>query len=122
MFKTELEPDVSIVIPCLNEAKTIGAVVRQANNAFSGKTLRVEIIVSDNGSTDGSQTLAREAGASVIVVALRGYGAALQAGFAAARAPVILLAMRMGRMTLVVRPRWSIAFSLPMPPWPWVAA
>ena len=83
---------VSIVIPCLNERATITEAVKNAKAAFADWPGIVEVIVADNGSTDGSAELALAAGARVVPVAERGYGAALQAAFAAARAPYILYA------------------------------
>ncbi|WP_212525338.1 glycosyltransferase family 2 protein [Actibacterium sp. MT2.3-13A] len=81
--------DVSFVLPCLNEAKTIAWCVSRAHEALDalreGHALTGEVIVADNGSTDGSQDLARAAGARVIDVAARGYGAALRGGFEVAR-------------------------------------
>ena len=85
-------PGVSVVIPCLNEKATITEVVREARIAFDGWSGSVEVIVADNGSSDGSPALAAAAGARVVSVAERGYGAALQAGFAAARNPYLVFA------------------------------
>ena len=81
--------DVSIVLPCLNESSTIAQCVAVAREALSilekEQDLSGEVIVADNGSDDGSQRLARDAGARVIDIDERGYGAALRGGFAAAR-------------------------------------
>ncbi|MGF1446363.1 MAG: glycosyltransferase family 2 protein [Pikeienuella sp.] len=81
---------VAIVLPCLDEANTIAACVRRAREALdilaARHGLAGEVIVADNGSTDGSQELARAAGARVVAVAMRGYGAALLGGFEAAQA------------------------------------
>src|SRR5580698_7754200 len=82
---------VSIVIPCLNEAETIGACVIRAREALDNSGLPGEVIVVDNGSDDGSGTLAREAGARVIDEPRRGYGRAYLAGFAAARGDYIVM-------------------------------
>lgn len=86
------EPEVAVVIPCLNERHTIAEAVAQAKAAFATWAGGVEVIVADNGSTDGSADLAQAAGARVISVPERGYGAALRAGFAAARAPYVVYA------------------------------
>jgi glycosyltransferase involved in cell wall biosynthesis len=83
---------VTVVIPCLNERPTIAEAVGQARAAFATWTGGVEVIVADNGSTDGSAELARATGACVVTVLERGYGAALQAGFAVARAPYVVYA------------------------------
>ena len=81
-----------MVIPCLNERATIAEAVVQAKAAFASWPGGVEVVVADNGSTDGSAELARAMGARVVPVLERGYGAALQTGFAAARAPYIVYA------------------------------
>jgi len=86
------EPDVTVVIPCLNERLTIAEAVVQAKAAFANWPGGVEVIVADNGSTDGSAELARAMGARVVAAPERGYGAALQAGFAAARTASIVYA------------------------------
>jgi glycosyltransferase involved in cell wall biosynthesis len=77
--------DVSIVLPCLNEAETLESCVRQACAAIESSGLSGEVVVADNGSTDGSQALARGAGARVVDVPVRGYGAGLIAGIDSAR-------------------------------------
>jgi hypothetical protein len=76
---------VSIVIPCLNEAETLERCVVAAREALETAGMPGEIIVADNGSTDGSREIASNAGARVIRVAERGYGSALLGGIAAAR-------------------------------------
>src|SRR5438128_2352739 len=83
-----LEVSVSIVMPCLNEAATLAGCVRNAAEALDilrrELGLGGEIIVSDNGSIDGSQGIAIGAGARVVAAPQRGYGSALRAGCAAA--------------------------------------
>ena len=83
--------DVSVVIPCLNEANSLAHCVDKAMGAFRNAGLSGEVVVADNGSTDGSVELAEGRGARVIRVAERGYGAALRAGIAAARGPFIIM-------------------------------
>jgi len=90
--ETRSEPAVSVVIPCLNERATIAEAVHDAKAAFASWPGGVEVIVADNGSTDGSVELALAAGARVVPAHERGYGAALQAGFTAARAPYVVYA------------------------------
>lgn len=85
-------PDVSVVLPCLNEAGCVGEVVREAWQALRGAGLNGEVIVSDNGSTDGSQTIAAEAGARVVDAPVRGYGNAYHTGMSAARGRVLVMA------------------------------
>jgi len=77
--------ELSVVMPCLNEATTLGVCIKKARAAIEREGLSAEILVADNGSTDGSQEIARRAGATVVEVAARGYGSALLAGIAAAR-------------------------------------
>jgi glycosyltransferase involved in cell wall biosynthesis len=83
--------DVSVVIPCLNEANSIGICVAKAIAAFQGAGLSGEVVVADNGSTDGSIEIAEKLGARVVRVDQRGYGAALRAGIAAATGAFIIM-------------------------------
>jgi hypothetical protein len=83
--------EVSVVIPCLNEANSLAYCVDKAVKAFQAGGLRGEVVVADNGSTDGSIQIAEEHGARVIRVAEHGYGAALRAGIAGARGPFIIM-------------------------------
>jgi glycosyltransferase involved in cell wall biosynthesis len=83
--------DVSVVIPCLNEANSIGICVSKALNAFKSAGLRGEVIVADNGSTDGSIDIAEKLGARVVNVPARGYGSALREGIAAAHGQFIVM-------------------------------
>lgn len=85
-------PSISIVMPCLNEAETLAVCVRKARLAISEAGAQGEVIVADNGSTDGSQAIAEAEGARVVPVAVRGYGAALRAGIEAADSEFILMA------------------------------
>ena len=83
--------DVSVVIPCLNEANSIGICVGKALDAFKAAGLRGEVVVADNGSTDGSIAIAEKLCARVVDVPARGYGAALRAGIAVARGEFIVM-------------------------------
>jgi glycosyltransferase involved in cell wall biosynthesis len=83
--------ELSIVIPCLDEAATIAHVVRTARDSIERLGIAGEIVVADNGSTDGSQALAQEQGARVVRVAERGYGSALAGGIAAARGRYVIM-------------------------------
>ena len=83
---------VTILMPCLNEAETLAFCVRQAVAALSDNNIAGEVLVADNGSTDGSQKIATDEGARVVPVPIRGYGAALMAGIEAARGKYILMA------------------------------
>jgi glycosyltransferase involved in cell wall biosynthesis len=85
------EVEVTFVMPCLNEAETLAGCVKAARRCIEENRLSAEIIVADNGSTDGSQALARAEGARVVDVSLKGYGNALQGGFAAARGRYLIM-------------------------------
>jgi glycosyl transferase family 2 len=83
--------EVSVVIPCLNEANSLAYCVDKAMKAFKAAGLSGEVVVADNGSTDGSIRIAEEHEARVIHVAERGYGAALRAGIAGSRGAFIIM-------------------------------
>src|SRR5262249_50310993 len=83
--------EVSVVMPCLNEEATVGRGIEKAQLATARHNLRAEIVVADNGSTDGSVGIAERLGARVVHVAERGYGAALMGGIAASRGEFIIM-------------------------------
>lgn len=83
--------ELTIVMPCLNEAETLAACLQKAIGYLHRTGVQGEIVIGDNGSTDGSQAIAREHGARVIDVPIRGYGAALYAACAAARGRYIIM-------------------------------
>jgi glycosyltransferase involved in cell wall biosynthesis len=83
--------EVSVVMPCLNERATVGTCVKKAFGAMAQHGIRGEVIVADNGSTDGSQKIAAELGARVVSIEARGYGSALRGGIAAARGRFVLM-------------------------------
>jgi glycosyltransferase involved in cell wall biosynthesis len=82
---------LSIVIPCLNESDTIATCVEKVRSTIAELNSEGEVIVADNGSTDGSQALARAAGARVVSVSEKGYGYALMGGIEAATGRYIIL-------------------------------
>jgi hypothetical protein len=83
--------ELSVVMPCLNEAATVATCVRKAALFLIEQRIDGEIVVADNGSTDGSQRLAADAGARVISIADQGYGNALLGGIAAARGEYVIM-------------------------------
>ena len=85
------EPELSVVIPCLNEAESIEVVVRKATETMAAVGIDGEVVVADNGSTDRSAELAHEGGARVVSEPRRGYGSAYRAGFDAARGTYVLM-------------------------------
>jgi len=83
--------ELTILMPCLNEAETIETCIRKAHSFLSRSKVSGEILIADNGSTDGSQEIALRLNARVINVAERGYGAALQAGITEANGRYIIM-------------------------------
>jgi glycosyltransferase involved in cell wall biosynthesis len=84
--------ELSILMPCLNEAETIETCILKAKDFLARNSVAGEVVVADNGSTDGSVALAEKLGARVIHVAIRGYGAALIGGTFAARGTYVIMA------------------------------
>src|SRR5437773_765983 len=83
--------EVSVVMPCLDEARTVGVCVDKALACLRRMKVKGEVVVADNGSTDGSQDIARTHGARVVPVERKGYGSALQGGIAAAKGQFIIM-------------------------------
>ena len=69
--------ELSILMPCLNEAETLEICIKKAQNSLRELNIAGEVIIADNGSTDGSQNIATRMGARVVPVAAKGYGSAL---------------------------------------------
>jgi len=86
-----LPTELTILMPCLNEARTLAACIQQAQHFLMRSTVAGEVLIADNGSTDGSQDIARELGARVIQVHQRGYGAAIRAGIHAALGRFVII-------------------------------
>jgi hypothetical protein len=84
--------ELSVVLPCLNEAETLATCIDKAHESLRRLGVAGEVVVADNGSTDGSQDIARQRGARVVDVPRRGYGAALLAGITAAHGEYVLMA------------------------------
>lgn len=84
--------ELSVVLPCLNEAETLAVCIRKAKASMQQLGVVGEVVVADNGSTDGSQEIAEREGARVVPIPIRGYGAALRGGIAAAEGVFVLMA------------------------------
>ena len=84
-------PELTVLMPCLNEAETLEPCIRKAASYLERAGVAGEILIADNGSTDGSQQIARRCGARVVDVEPRGYGAALFAGASAARGRYVIM-------------------------------
>lgn len=85
------ELELSIVMPCLNEAETLAVCIAKAQGSLEALGVAGEIIIADNGSTDGSQMIAAQMGARVVPVPVKGYGSAIRGGVAAARGKYIIM-------------------------------
>ncbi len=83
--------ELTILMPCLNEAETLAICIRKARAFLSEYGVQGEVMIADNGSTDGSQDIARSEGAVVVDVPARGYGAALLGGIEASRADYVIM-------------------------------
>jgi len=88
----QAEVELTVLLPCLDEAETIGTCVAKAVRTLARLGVAGEVLVADNGSTDGSQRIATELGARVVAVEERGYGAALRGGIRAARGRYVIMA------------------------------
>jgi glycosyltransferase involved in cell wall biosynthesis len=84
--------ELTILMPCLNEALTVETCIRKARAYLERRNIAGEVLVADNGSTDGSQSLARAAGARVVEISNKGYGAALIGGIEAANGHYVIMA------------------------------
>lgn len=83
--------ELSIVMPCLNEAETLETCIRKAQQSLQSLDIAGEVIIADNGSTDGSQAIATRLGARVVDVKEKGYGSALMGGISAARGKYVIM-------------------------------
>ena len=91
---TRPEPEgleLTVVMPCLNEAETLGTCIRRAQQAIADAKIAGEVLVADNGSTDGSIEIAEGLGARLVRVAAKGYGNALMGGIAAAAGKYVVM-------------------------------
>ena len=91
MSDNQTKCDYTVVLPCLNEESTLGLCINEIFEGAKSENLSVEVIVSDNGSTDSSIEVAKKHGARIVNVPLRGYGAALNAGIREAKSEVVII-------------------------------
>jgi glycosyltransferase involved in cell wall biosynthesis len=84
-------PELTIVMPCLNEAETLATCIKKAQSFFNDNTIIGEIVIADNGSTDGSIAIAKSLNARVVHAEQKGYGSALKAGIEAANGTYIIM-------------------------------
>ncbi len=87
----QAEIELSVVMPCLNEAETLATCITKAQQAMREAKISGEVVIADNGSTDGSQEIAKRLGARVVAVKEKGYGSALRGGIAAARGRYVIM-------------------------------
>src|SRR5580704_11299760 len=90
-MKENQDVELTVVMPCLNEAETVATCVRKAIGFLAANDISGEVLVADNGSTDGSQQLATDAGARVVPISEKGYGNALMGGIVAARGKYVIM-------------------------------
>ncbi len=86
-----MNPEVSVVMPCLNEAETLAVCIQKAQGFFERENIEGEVIIADNGSSDGSQEIAKNLHAMVVNVSEKGYGSALRGGIEAANGQFIIM-------------------------------
>ena len=84
--------ELSVVMPCLNEAETIEVCIKKALQWMDANSVVGEVVIGDNGSTDGSQKMAEDLGARVIAVPRKGYGSALMGAIEAAKGKYVIMA------------------------------
>src|SRR4051812_27427132 len=103
---TSMTLEISVVIPCLNEVETLPSCLDRVRHVFKTNSLSGEVIVADNGSTDGSSDVAAKMGAKLLHVDSRGYGNAVSAGIAAARGRYIVVGDAEGSYDFLEVPRF----------------
>jgi glycosyltransferase involved in cell wall biosynthesis len=86
-----VHPELSVIMPCLNEAKTLTSCIRKIQRTLQQEGIEAEIVVADNGSSDGSQEIARNLDVRIVNVRQKGYGSALRGGIAAARGKYVIM-------------------------------
>ena len=103
--------EFTILMPCLNEAETLASCISKARAFLARSGCTGEVVIADNGSTDGSEAIAEANGARVVHVAERGYGSALLGGIRAARGKYVIIGDKPRGWNS--RPRWSSRRRLP---------
>src|SRR5882724_4935523 len=83
--------ELTILMPCLNEAETLATCIAKAVGYLERSGVRGEVLIADNGSTDGSQAIAERNGARIVAVPIKGYGAALITGIESARGRYVIM-------------------------------
>ena len=83
--------ELTIVMPCLNEAETLAICIKKAMNSLRENNIKGEVLIADNGSTDGSQQIAKDLGARVVDVLEKGYGSALMGGILSAKGSFVVM-------------------------------
>ncbi len=86
-----MTPELTIVMPCLNEAETLATCIKKAQSFFKKEEVNGEIVIADNGSTDGSQKIAEDLNARVVSIPEKGYGSALKGGIHAAKGKYVIM-------------------------------
>ena len=86
-----MTPELTVVMPCLNEAETLAICIKKAQAFFDREGVNGEVVIADNGSSDGSQQIATSLGARVVAVPLKGYGNALKGGITAAKGTYVIM-------------------------------
>ena len=86
-----MTPELTIVMPCLNEAETLATCIKKAQSFFVKEQVNGEIVIADNGSTDGSQKIAEDLNARVVSIPEKGYGSALKGGIHAAKGKYVIM-------------------------------
>ena len=86
-----MTPELTIVMPCLNEAETLAICIKKAQSFFKREQVNGEIVIADNGSTDGSQKIAEDLNARVVSIPKKGYGSALKGGIHAANGKYVIM-------------------------------
>jgi glycosyltransferase involved in cell wall biosynthesis len=87
----QANPELTVVMPCLNEELTLAACIQEILGAVKEAGIDSEIVIADNGSTDGSQDIAINSGARVVHVSEKGYGHAIRGGISAAKGRYVIM-------------------------------